>query len=176
MVDLVEDPSRVVAESVLHGLESRLSGALPEQYAVFLIDRSLARAVDLREEPAYPFTAVTKISPFSIVVGPADQVQQVLDETLPREFALENNFPNPFNPETTIPISVPIATDVTLRVYSLLGEEVATLHAGPLTAGRHWFRWNGRTQTGASVASGVYIVQMTTATGVRFSHKMMLIR
>ncbi len=80
---------------------------------------------------------------------------------LPVAFRLEQNYPNPFNPSTTINFALPQQAQVTLEVYNMLGQRVATLVAGEeLTAGHHNVVWNGRNQMGNPVASGVYIYRI----------------
>lgn len=81
-------------------------------------------------------------------------------EGIPSQFALEQNYPNPFNPTTTIQYALPRASRVVLRVYDMLGQEVAVLKDDIQTAGRHDAVWNGRNAQGHTVASGVYFYQM----------------
>jgi hypothetical protein len=79
---------------------------------------------------------------------------------LPEEFLLEQNFPNPFNPETTIRFSIPEAGDVVLAIYDLLGREVDRLQAGRLAAGAHTLRWDGQSRSGLPLSSGVYVYRL----------------
>jgi len=74
---------------------------------------------------------------------------------IPRAFALHQNFPNPFNPTTMIEFALPQASFVTLKIYDLLGEEVATLAAEKLPAGKHQRVWEAK-----GWASGVYLYRM----------------
>jgi hypothetical protein len=74
---------------------------------------------------------------------------------LPTQFNLEQNYPNPFNPCTTIEFSLPKSAFVTLMVYNLLGEEVATLVAEKRIAGIHRVDWDAR-----RLASGVYLYEL----------------
>jgi hypothetical protein len=76
-------------------------------------------------------------------------------DSAPAEFALSQNYPNPFNPSTTISYSVQKATEVTLKVYDMLGREVAVLLSGRRSPGRYEVKFDG-----ASLASGVYICRM----------------
>ncbi len=76
------------------------------------------------------------------------------------QFRLLDNYPNPFNPETMIPFELAADGDATLRVYNLLGQEVATLISGPQVAGYHVVQWNGKDDAGFSVTSGVYLVRL----------------
>ena len=65
------------------------------------------------------------------------------DPIAPRDFALMQNYPNPFNPATRISFNLPIATNVTIRVYNVLGQEISTLAQGPFAAGRHFVDFSG---------------------------------
>ncbi len=149
---------------------------VPQRFTVVLVDDDRGCSVDLRAAPVYAFTPSTPVSHFRIAVGTGDAVRGLLEDLLPKEFALDNNFPNPFNPSTTIPVTVPKTSPVAVRVYSILGELVRTLHSGPLEAGRHSFEWDGTTQEGRAVSAGVYLVQLTTEGGQRFVGKMLLIK
>ncbi len=80
--------------------------------------------------------------------------------SLPNEFALAQNHPNPFNPSTMITFAVPEAGEITLSIYNLVGQLVQTLHSGAIGAGRHSRVWNGKDFRGAKVSSGVYIYQL----------------
>jgi hypothetical protein len=97
---------------------------------------------------------------------------------IPTAFGLLQNYPNPFNPKTTISYSVPpggtrsrpdgsrdgqLSADgwVVLKVYNVLGQLVATLVDEPQTAGYKSVVWDGRNESGASVASGIYIYRMS---------------
>ena len=79
----------------------------------------------------------------------------------PTTFALGANYPNPFNPATTIPFTVPVgADDVNLTIYNVLGQPVRQVWNGPLVAGEHRLAWDGRDVQGLPVAAGVYLVQL----------------
>lgn len=93
----------------------------------------------------------------------------------PRTFALHQNFPNPFNPMTTIRFSLAETGPVTLRVYNVLGQEVATLLRRRMESGSYEIRWNGRTSRGESASSGLYIYRLS-AGGKSLVRKMMLMK
>ncbi|MBP1653894.1 MAG: Ig domain protein, group 1 domain protein, partial [Bacteroidetes bacterium] len=82
--------------------------SIPEQHRVMLVDEDRGRSVDLRAAQAYTFTPTTPVSRFRVAVGSDEAVRGLVEEMLPREFSLGNNFPNPFNPSTTIPVTVPL--------------------------------------------------------------------
>lgn len=77
-------------------------------------------------------------------------------ESLPTVFALHENYPNPFNPTTTLQFDLPEPADVSLVIYDVLGKEVATLASGYREAGYHTATWSPR-----NVASGVYFARFT---------------
>ena len=74
---------------------------------------------------------------------------------LPESFSVNNAYPNPFNPTTTLKFSLPIETEVYIAVYNLNGREVVTLQEGNMDAGYHTVRWNAD-----RYSSGVYFIKM----------------
>ena len=79
----------------------------------------------------------------------------------PSAFALGANYPNPFNPATTIPLTVPAgAGDVDVTIYNVLGQPVRQVWNGPLAAGEHRLTWDGRDAEGHPVAAGVYLYRL----------------
>ena len=94
---------------------------------------------------------------------------------LPTAFSLNQNYPNPFNPQTNIDFSVPSAQNVTLEVYSLLGQKVKTLVDGHIEAGVHTVLWNGTNDNGVDVPSGVYFYRLSSDTFTQ-TNKMVMVR
>jgi hypothetical protein len=82
-----------------------------------------------------------------------------LGDPFPSGYGLAQNFPNPFNPKTTITYAIPRAQPVSLRVYDLLGQEIATLAAGDQQAGVHSVEFDA-----GCLASGVYFYRLSTGT------------
>tara|TARA_B100001996_G_scaffold158227_1_gene120623 strand:- start:1020 stop:1652 length:633 start_codon:yes stop_codon:yes gene_type:complete len=80
--------------------------------------------------------------------------------SLPKEFALHNNYPNPFNPVTNIVYDIPEATDVTLEIYNVMGQRVRTLAQGSHEAGRYQIVWNATNDIGQALSSGMYIYRI----------------
>jgi len=80
---------------------------------------------------------------------------------IPAETSLEKNYPNPFNPSTTIPVKLSEAGYVTLKVYDMSGSLVKTLASDYRDAGSYDVIWNGLNNDGQKVASGQYILQMS---------------
>jgi hypothetical protein len=80
---------------------------------------------------------------------------------MPDGFAL-GNYPNPFNPSTTIAFQIPRADDVHLIIYNQLGQHVATLVDQPLSAGNHDVVWNGLDGKGKPVSSGLYFYRLVS--------------
>ena len=88
---------------------------------------------------------------------------------------LHQNFPNPFNPNTSLRYELPIATDVVLVVYDILGREVIRLVDEHKEAGYHQVIWQGQDRFGRDLASGVYIYRLVTSQYSR-SRKMVLLK
>ncbi|HHL72065.1 MAG TPA: T9SS type A sorting domain-containing protein, partial [Bacteroidetes bacterium] len=96
-------------------------------------------------------------------------------DDLPRSYSLQQNFPNPFNPETRIAFALPEKTAVRLRIYTVTGQVIATLVDGELDAGTYEYTWNGKSILGRDVPSGVYFYEIETSQ-FRQVKKMTLIR
>jgi len=75
----------------------------------------------------------------------------------PKDFYLEQNYPNPFNPSTTIRFSIPSGTSVQLKVYNVLGNEIATIVNDELPAGNYSLDYDA-----SNLPSGIYFYTLTT--------------
>ena len=93
---------------------------------------------------------------------------------VPAEFALAQNFPNPFNASTTIAFQLAFASQVELAIYNISGQRVRTLISGSLPAGHHRLQWDGRNNRGESVASGAYLYQLSAGDFVATRQLMLL--
>ena len=83
---------------------------------------------------------------------------QNITQNLPETYSLKQNYPNPFNPNTTIEFDLPEASQVSLKVFTVTGEEVATIVSDRLSAGTYKYQWDAsRTR---DLASGVYIYRL----------------
>ena len=107
----------------------------------------------------------------------AEAATAVAEETaaIPQDFALDPNYPNPFNPTTTIRFSLPQAGEAELSLYNLLGQRVATLVKGAQEAGVHTLFWDGRDGQGRELASGVYLYRLQAGVQVE-TRKLLLLR
>jgi flagellar hook assembly protein FlgD len=76
--------------------------------------------------------------------------------TIPNTYSLAQNYPNPFNPSTTIEYTLPIRSNVTIKIYSILGQEVATLINNEQSAGYYQTVWNA-----SRLASGMYFLRIS---------------
>ena len=92
-----------------------------------------------------------------------------------KSYNLLQNYPNPFNPTTTINFQIPEESHVTIKIYNLLGEEVATLINQNIQAGNHSINWNASDYSGNKLSSGFYIYKMKT-NNFESIRKMTLIR
>lgn len=97
-------------------------------------------------------------------------VEQIENDLLPTEFRLEQNYPNPFNPSTTIQFSVPQASNVTIRIYDILGREVAMLIDEEYQPGQYKVIFEA-----GQLASGLYVYRIL-AGDFNESKKLMLLK
>jgi hypothetical protein len=96
-------------------------------------------------------------------------------ETAPDGYALLENYPNPFNPETEIRFRLPEANHVVVKISNSLGQEIRTLADGQYEAGHHSIHWDGKDNRGNSVSSGMYFYHLQ-AGEFNQSKKMNLLR
>jgi len=94
---------------------------------------------------------------------------------IPSAFSLSQNFPNPFNPKTDISFGLPNTDFVTLKVYDIMGRCVKTLVDKRLEAGVHTVIWDGTTDDGSTVTSGVYFYKLSQGDNV-ITKKMMMLK
>jgi hypothetical protein len=101
--------------------------------------------------------------------------QEIETPFVPNATALMQNFPNPFNPSTTLAFDVAKAGNVTIQVYDVSGRLVVTLLNAYREIGRHRVEWNGKNANGSLVPSGIYFYRMRAA-GYDATKKMILVR
>jgi len=90
-------------------------------------------------------------------------------------FKLNRNYPNPFNPTTTISFSLANKGKVELTIYNVKGQKVKTLCKGAMEAGEHSMIWNGKDNSNNPVSSGIYFYKLKSA-GNESTHKMLLMK
>jgi photosystem II stability/assembly factor-like uncharacterized protein/Leucine-rich repeat (LRR) protein len=149
---------------------------IPAGQGVCLLDKEQLCALDLLQQDRYSFIAARTENDFEIIVGRQEDVKNELSTIVPRKLELGKNFPNPFNPTTTIPVTLPQDMRIVLKVYNLLGQEIETLYDGMLNTGRHYFFWNGDDRAGQKMPSGIYLYRLTTDQGGNLTGKMVLIK
>jgi len=99
---------------------------------------------------------VTKQDYVQIHIDPTSAVE----DNLPSTYVLQPNYPDPFNPETSIPYELPAESEITIRLYNAMGQQVVELVNAKQEAGRYIVFWNGRDAAGNSCPSGVYFLKM----------------
>lgn len=97
------------------------------------------------------------------------------EPVLPESIELGQNFPNPFNPQTTIRFSLPVRSEIELTIHNLLGQNIRTLAKRSLSAGEHQLFWDGTDNNGEQVASGMYFYKLKSADRI-LSRKMLLLK
>ncbi|MBU1635975.1 right-handed parallel beta-helix repeat-containing protein [bacterium] len=95
---------------------------------------------------------------------------------LPDKYTLRNNYPNPFNPTTTIAFDLPEESHVTLIIYDISGREIVKIVDGNLHEGFRHAVWDGKDKSGVQVSSGVYLYSIRTSSGFNATKKMVLVR
>ncbi|HTX19881.1 MAG TPA: T9SS type A sorting domain-containing protein [Bacteroidota bacterium] len=132
--------------------------------AVAIIDTNLF--IGTNNDHAFTKDAtVWSYSVKSIVTGVTNQAVNA-----PTDFVLNQNYPNPFNPSTTISFDLPVGSKVSLKIFNLLGQEVATLVSGEKEGGSYSVRWNA-----SGMASGEYFYRLE-AGGFTQVKKLMLLK
>lgn len=171
-------------------------GDVPESWSLVLEDTRTGEMIDLRDKDSYTFSIgqskqkeafVNSISNFQLRNTNSDSATKnksnaedarfrlLIDPGadaagLPDQFELYNNYPNPFNPTTTVRFALPLEGPVQLSVYDVLGRKVADLIDENLPADFHEITWDAR-----NLASGIYIYRLVTQDGVH-TKKMSLIK
>ena len=143
-VAVVEAPAWMVVEPLEIVFEEVVAGA--EALARFSF--SVGQAAPVGQAATLHLT----ITSGGAILG---EKQILVEAEAPKEIALHGNYPNPFNPRTTISYALPAASQVDLRIYDLLGREVARLVSGEQAAGYHEAVWEA-----GRFASGVYVYRM----------------
>jgi len=116
-----------------------------------------------------------KLGQYAVIQSLNDNLDAGIDELLPREFNLSQNFPNPFNPVTTISYDIPQATQVKLTIYDILGQEITVLKDNYHAPGRYKAKWDGKNSARIPVVSGIYFYQLKTGQFMEIK-KMILVR
>ena len=97
------------------------------------------------------------------------------ESNIPMQFTLHNNYPNPFNPVTTISFDLPEENYTEVAIYNMMGQKIRTLHTGNMTAGRHHILFDGVNDQNQQLGSGVYFYRVV-AGEFQATKKMMLVK
>jgi len=141
------------------------NGAMPS--IVSIRDMYVPRSTDEWEQ--YADVESTSLSKTSSAQGNKD-FDEKIEIKIPDSFELSQNYPNPFNPSTTISFAIPKSANVELSVYNVLGEKVAELVNGSLSAGYHSVTFDA-----SYLTSGIYIYRISAGNNVSVK-KMMLMK
>ena len=101
--------------------------------------------------------------------GLGDVISDVEEKpaALPARFTVHANYPNPFNPSTTLGFELPAASHLRVEIYNALGHRVRLLHEGALPAGAHQLSWDGRSDAGEAAPTGLYFARFQSGNDLR---------
>jgi len=145
------------------------AGILSYDFGGGIISNSPPEDINGRMRP-YPAGSHPDIGAWESKLGTPVGIEPQSLAGIPKSYMLEQNYPNPFNPTTNIEFSIPKSEFVTLKVYNILGEEVARLVSERLTAGRFKYEWDA-----SGLASGIYFHELEAGNFTQ-TKKMLLVR
>ena len=96
--------------------------------------------------------------------------------SVPENFSVSDNYPNPFNPSTQVEISLPIDSDISFKVYSITGVEIYSYTQNAVSMGKYKIRWNGKDSYGRSLSSGIYLYEFKAGDQFHQTKKMTLLK
>jgi hypothetical protein len=135
-----------------------------------VVSTLLGSSPSLSGSGSYDVTNANLLTQGNLIVT-YDNVTDVKDDVQnPVDFQLNQNYPNPFNPGTTIKVFLPTASEISLKVFDLLGNEVSKIASGYYNSGYYIFDFDGK-----NLASGIYIYQLKYESGI-ISKKMTLLK
>ena len=100
---------------------------------------------------------------------------KVAESRVPQDFIILNNYPNPFNNSTVVQFNTTGSHYFSLDIYTITGQFITNLFAGPASPGRYEFMWDGTDEYNRPVSSGIYISRLSTSQQ-SVSNKMILLR
>ena len=109
------------------------------------------------------------------VILSVDDNVSVDKNIIPKEYMLEQNFPNPFNPSTEIKFSIPKSENVSLFIYDLLGNEVKKIVDSKLKEGQYKYKWSGENNLGDKISAGMYFYKIQAGSFIK-TKKMILLK
>jgi len=152
----------------------------PTDMDVRLVDLNTRKVLDLRSEEQFSLGVIDPRYDrrVKIIAGEESEVAARIRDVLsmiPEELSISGNYPNPFNPSTTIRYGLPEPRNVRMTVVNIMGQEIAELVSGWQDMGRYEVVWNGQSGDGGSLSSGIYFVIINDGKNLR-SHKVMLLK
>jgi len=153
-------------------------GTLPEQFGLYVLDQDLGSSVQLTDRTfRVSLNGGNQVRRFRVIIGTPEYAESQRNgiPLEPIAFALHQNFPNPFNPQTSIGYDIEHVSRVTLTIFDLLGKKVRTLVNSEQPAGRYHVTWDGTNDQGARLSSGIYLYQLRAGAFIH-SRKLMLLR
>jgi len=144
---------------------------IPEGYELGLVFGDVLFDLSLNNSIEY--------TPFDTLIGFTIVVSEDLtgsEDPLPPLIYSLSNFPNPFNPNTTIKFDLPEEEKVTLVIYNIKGQKVKQLYNDRIPAGSHSIEWNGEDENNIQISSGVYLYRLEIAGKRSITNKMLLLK
>jgi len=159
-------------------VEMSHDGNLPDGFSVFVLDQDRFRVIPVEEDFfVIAIEQPSEVHNIRVILGTADFAEKNSGgiPLIPLEYQLEQNFPNPFNPQTTIRYQLSERTDVSLEIFNIVGQRVRTLVREEQVTGSYSVIWAGQNDAGNKVGSGVYFYRLLTTDFVQ-TKKLVLLR
>ncbi|MDR8390925.1 Ig-like domain-containing protein [Aliifodinibius sp. S!AR15-10] len=137
---------------------------------IVLIDKATGKSYDLSASSEIQFNPQKEVTPFTLVMGSTEYLEEKQRQYLPKQVEVMPNYPNPFNPNTTLRFSLPQQSHVNVKVYDVVGRNVATLVNGVRPAGKYQLQFDA-----SNHASGMYFAVFEIGS-MRYVQKMLLIK
>ncbi|MCF7802570.1 MAG: fibronectin type III domain-containing protein [Candidatus Marinimicrobia bacterium] len=128
-----------------------------------LVNKQTGEWYDLKRTKQFQVVTTTGSKSYALLIGSKAFVEDRQASYLPKKITLSQNFPNPFNGQTTIAYVIPQSLEksqVTIQIFNIMGQKVKTLVNTQKAPGRYQVVWNGANQNGNRVASGVYLYRL----------------
>jgi hypothetical protein len=136
------------------------TGKLQEGQQLYILDKDFDCAIATTEKNfSVKISREMPVRHFKVLVGTKEYAEQNSQgiSLIPLDYRLDQNFPNPFNPETIIPYQLGRRSMVSLEIYNILGQRIRTLIHDVQNTGQYAVTWDGRNDEGKLVAAGIYM-------------------